>query len=179
MVQVCTYYQAGRFQFPFFALCLPRLLLQFQVSDVPCCLVTTEYLCVVKYFCVIIRTKLWHTFMASTNLVTLSGEALCSFLVKLWLICISHRTVPSSRAFCLFVFLFIVLQGCCGLCFGNCPKWKSQGVALATGKQEHRVCSKRRGIGKVAFLFILLQFLLGTDYCVVLILTSQLKFCTL
>ena len=94
-------------------------------------------------------------FMASTNLETLSREAPCSFSVKLWLICISHGAVPSSRAFCLFVFLFIALEGCCGLCFGNCPKWKSQGFALwlETVKQEHKVCSERRGIGKVAYSF--------------------------
>lgn len=93
--------------------------------------------------------------MASTNSVTLSRKTPCSFSVKLWLICVSHGAVPLSRAFCLIIFLFIALGGHCGLCFGNCPKWKRQGVALQleTGKWEHRVCSERKGIGKVAFSF--------------------------
>lgn len=35
---------------------------------------------------------------------------------------------------------------------------------------------KEEGSGKLLILFILLQFLLGADYCVVLILVSQLIF---
>jgi len=38
---------------------------------------------------------------------------------------------------------------------------------------------KEERSAKLLFLFILLQFLLGAAYCVVLILISQLKFCNL
>lgn len=39
MIQAGIYYQAGCFEFPFFTLCLPCLLLWFQLSDGPYCLV--------------------------------------------------------------------------------------------------------------------------------------------
>lgn len=122
MIQVGVYYQAECFQFPFFTLCLPCLLLWFQVmyptawcGDCRTCLSCQIFLH--KYL-----TKPWHMVMASTNVVILSIDALCSFPVKLLFIYISHGALPSSHAFCLLIFLFIALEGCCGLCFGNFPK---------------------------------------------------------
>lgn len=138
MIQVGIYYQAGCFLFPFLTLCLPCLFLWFQVSWCPLLLgvVTAECnVCLVKYFCIMIWTKPWHMVMASTNVATLSIEALCSFSVKLWLIYVSHGAVPLPHALCLLVFFFIALKGCCDLCFGKFLKWESGSWTVAGNRK--------------------------------------------
>jgi len=83
------------------------------------------------------------------------GDGVYPFSVKLWLVYHSHGAFILSCAFFLFVFLFITLKGYCDLCFGSCPKWKSQGIALwlKTRKQKQCVCSGRRKRAKESYLF--------------------------
>lgn len=140
--------------------------------------VPAEHVCLVKYFCIMISTKPWHVVMASTNVVTLSIEALCSFSVKLWLIYISHGAVPLSHAFCLLVFLFIALEGCCGLYFGNFPKWESGSSWKQESRNTGSVVKKERS-GKLLILFIFIQFLPGAGYVWFWFYFFQMEFCNL